>query len=59
MILLAVASNFVFATIAIDLAILLVNLLLTSMRHAVPFSACTLKKKNIFFDVDIVVKLRN
>ena len=49
MILLAVASNLVFATIAIDLAILLVNLLLTSMRHAVPFSACTLKKKHFLW----------
>ena len=46
---LAVASKFVFATIAINIAILLANLLLTSMRRAMPFSACTLTKKTTFF----------
>ena len=28
------------------------------MCHAMPFSACALKKKNIFFDVDIVMVYR-
>ena len=44
-----------FTTIAANLAIWLANLLLASMCHAMPFSARALKK-NISFDVDIVVK---
>ena len=58
MILLAVASNFVFATIAIDLAILLVNF--TAHVNASRNAFLSLySEKNIFFDVDIVVKLTN
>ena len=43
----------------LPLSIRVQNTLLASICHATPFSAKGLKKKNIFFDVDIVVKTKS